>query len=221
MREQIESHRVFVQTGLSAQADEIESMLRNAREDDRRRRAVTIRTSGNMRRKRLSNCESNEKRSRVKQASRWTTPWNNADCEIASKAGRLEPSGPERGPESAVGGQSGRSRSTGDEDPRGRGMVSARLGSLRDQAQSTISEIERVARRVDRAVRPNARSANWTARSVRCSTVQASRTGTEEPADGDRGVGRPLSESRRRPNGSRVTCARAPPTCSSTPGPCV
>lgn len=143
VRERIESQRVFVQTGLSAQADEIESMLKERASEltadigrslsDEREHAE--KTLAELREQREAFAgETGESLDNTLEQLRTA-------CEIASKLVGWNPADPNADPDKPSAGSLGdlvRQATKTREDAE---WSVRRLGSLRDQAQSTISEL--------------------------------------------------------------------------------
>jgi ABC-type transporter Mla subunit MlaD len=143
VREQIDSQRVFVQTGLSAQADEIETMLR-----DRASGLADDLASGlTGERERAETALAELVRQREEFSSETGEPLQNTleqlrtACSIASKLVGWDPADPGADPNAPAEGslgdlvrQAGKTREDAEWSVR-------RLGSIRDQAQSMISDL--------------------------------------------------------------------------------
>lgn len=143
LREQMESQRVFVQTGLSAQADEIETMLKErageltagigrslTEERERAERALA-----DLREQREAFAEE------TGESLDHTLEQLRTACEIASKLVGWDPADPNADPDQPTAGSLGdlvRQATKTREDAE---WSVRRLGSLRDQAQSMISDL--------------------------------------------------------------------------------
>lgn len=143
VREQIESQRVFVQTGLSAQADEIETMLKERASE----LTAGIGRSLSEERERAEQALIELREQREAFAGETGESLDNTleqlrtACEIASKLVGWNPADPNADPDQPSAGSLGdlvRQATKTREDAE---WSVRRLGSLRDQAQSMISDL--------------------------------------------------------------------------------